>query len=368
MRIAIAINTSWNIYNFRAGLIRALLDQKHEVIAIAPRDEYSQKLIDMGCSFYPVEISGTGTNPFADFKLFLTLKRLYSDIRPDIIYQYTVKPNIYGSFAARTLGIPVINNVSGLGTVFLNKGIAPKIAKKLYKWSFRKVNLIFFQNGDDQRDFLNQVPLPEVRSEVIPGSGINLEHFRAKHTLSTPPCRFLMISRLILDKGILEYLDAARAIRKQYPQTEFQLLGQLDENHARGLKKELLDTYINDGSIQYLGTDDAVQTHIDLATCVVLPSYREGTPKTLLEAAAMSRPIITTDAPGCREVVLDGQNGYLCQVKSSTDLQHKIRKIIDMNPTDLQKMGTCGRLMVEKKFDEQIIIQKYISETHKILD
>ncbi|UXP33639.1 glycosyltransferase family 4 protein [Reichenbachiella agarivorans] len=368
MKIAITVNTSWNIYNFRSGLIRAIIAQGHQVIAIAPEDEFSQRLVDMGCTFRSIKMDNTGSNPITDLKLYLQLKKIYKREKPDIIYQYTVKPNIYGSLAARSLDIPVINNVSGLGTVFLNKGMAPFIAKKLYKWAFQQVALVFFQNNDDKRDFLNQIKLPKLNTQLIPGSGINLSTFQSQKELSNRPVRFLMIARLILDKGVMEYLEAARILKQSHPMVEFQLLGQLDEGHARGVKLDTLSSYIEEKSICYLGTNDQVRDIIEDATCVVLPSYREGTPKTLLEAAAMGRPIITTDVPGCREVVVDGENGLLCQVRSSQDLREKMHQIIKKDLFSLKVMGEKGRKLVEDKFDEKIIIEKYLSETSKIID
>lgn len=367
MRIAITVNTSWNIYNFRSGLIRVLLAQGHTIIAVAPKDEFSQRLIDMGCIYRDVTMNNTGSNPIKDLKLYTQLKTIYREEKPDIIYQYTVKPNIYGSMAAKSLSIPVINNVSGLGTVFLNKGITPRIAKLLYRQAFQKVELVFFQNQDDRKDFTDQIKLPRLKTKLLPGSGINLSEFKSEQELVTTPFSFLMIARLILDKGIIEYLDAARELKKTHPEVTFQLLGQLDEGHARGLSASTLQTYIDDGSVSYLGTSDQVKATIEPCSCVVLPSYREGTPKTLLEASAMSKPIVTTDVPGCREVIIDGQNGYLCMVKNTTDLQKKLEKMLILDHDTLVEMGKAGRKLVEKKFDESIIINHYLTETYKIL-
>ncbi|MCV9388618.1 glycosyltransferase family 4 protein [Reichenbachiella ulvae] len=368
MRVVICINTSWNIFNFRSGLIKGLLAKGYQVIAVAPQDEYSDSLVQMGCEFRPVQMHQTGSNPFRDFHLFLDLRRIYADVKPDIIYQYTVKPNIYGSLAARSLGIPVVNNVSGLGTVFLNRGLTSRIAKLLYKLAFQKADLVFFQNKDDKADFLTQIKLPHLRTDLLPGSGIDLQSFQSKSEISNKPFRFLMIARLILDKGVEEYLLAARNLKREYPEVVFQLLGQLDEKHARGVAKKYLQEFIDDDTIEYLGTSDSVKQLIDESTCVVLPSYREGTPKTLLEAAAMSRPIVTTDVPGCREVVEDGRNGYLCRVMDWRDLARKMQKMIELPPEELMKLGKNGRQYVASKFDEQLIINKYLEVTANILE
>lgn len=367
MRVVICINTSWNIYNFRSGLIRALLSEDHEVVAVAPPDEFTAKLEEMGCQFHPIEINHTGSNPLKDLKLYFQLKKAYRETKPDIIFQYTVKPNIYGSLAARSLNIPVINNVSGLGTVFLNNGLTSSIAKLLYRISFQRVNLVFFQNANDRSDFLEQISLPKLKTDLLPGSGINLNLFKTDRPLCTQPFSFLMIARLILDKGLVEYLDAARQLKKKHPNVIFLLLGQLDETHARGISKEKLDHYIEDGSIDYLGTNDDVKPIIEKCSCVVLPSYREGTPKTLLEAAALQRPIVTTDVPGCREVVMDKSNGLLCEVMNSVDLEKKMEAMILTETNELEEMGKKGRALIEERFDENIIIRKYMNAAINIL-
>ncbi|MGL1885289.1 MAG: glycosyltransferase family 4 protein [Reichenbachiella sp.] len=366
MRVAITINTSWNIFNFRSGLIHSLLAAGHEVFAIAPLDDYSGRLQQMGCQYIEIQMNNTGSNPIQDLILVFQLKKIYKEISPDIIYHYTIKPNIYGSIAAKQLGIPVINNVSGLGTVFLNKGISSTIAKQLYKWAFKNINLVFFQNEDDRRDFLSQVTLPNLNTDVLPGSGINLDKYKSSRV--TPKNKtFLMIARLIIDKGVIEYLEAAKKIKEDYPEVKFQLLGQLDELHARGIKLNEIQQSVDQGTIDYLGETENVIPHIDHATCIVLPSYREGTPKTLLEGAAMSKPLITTNVPGCREVVQHQHNGLLCKVKDSESLVNAMIKLIELKESHLIEWGENSRELVEQKFDETIIINQYMTHSQDIL-
>ncbi len=368
MRIIITINTSWNIYNFRAGLIQALLKEGHEVIAVAPPDEFSDKLRAMGCAYYPIKIENTGVNPLNDLKLYLGLKKLYKKIRPHIILQYTVKPNIYGSLAAQSLKIPTINNVSGLGTVFLSKSISSKIAKFLYQIAFRKVPLVFFQNSDDQKDFIRELSLKNLKSDLLPGSGINLEHYTpSQEGISSGSFVFLMIARAIIEKGINEYANAARIVKAKFPNATFELLGQIDESHKRGVSKSTIRQWQEDGLITHLGECEDVRSKIAASSCVVLPSYREGTPRTLLEAAAMGKPIITTDVPGCKEVVQDGYNGHLCAVKNSEDLADKMIKMISLDEKELEKMGHNGRKWVEDHFDEKIVIEKYLKHIDNII-
>lgn len=367
MKIAITINTSWNIYNFRLGLIRHLLSEGHQVLAIAPYDDYAALLQEEGCEYHAIKIDNTGSNPIKDLSLYLQLKRIYNKTKPDIIYHYTVKPNIYGSLAAQTLGIPVINNVSGLGTVFLADGITSKIAKLLYVYSFKHVDLAFFQNPEDRDEFRSQINLPQLASDLLPGSGINLSTYNSSTLPNAEAVVFLLVARLIIDKGVVEYLEAAKIVKSKRPNVIFRLLGKLDENHARGIKKSLLDKYTSREIIEYLGEVHDVRPIIDESTCVVLPSYREGTPRTLLEAAAMSRPVITTDVPGCKEVVVDKVSGLLCKVKDCEDLAEKMLLFCALSTSEMIAMGKSGRQLVKEKFDEKLVIDKYMRHTSKIL-
>ncbi|WP_422360688.1 glycosyltransferase family 4 protein [Reichenbachiella sp.] len=368
MRIAITINTSWNIYNFRLGLIRAFINQGHDVVAIAPYDEYSNKLEEVGCEYVPITMDNTGSNPFKDFALLRQLKKVYQHVMPDVILHYTVKPNIYGTLAAHSLNIPVINNVSGLGTVFLSKSVASFAAKKLYKRAFKNAQVVFFQNSDDREVFISEIDLPNLSSDLLPGSGINLSQFQPNPIPSQEHKTFLMISRVIIDKGVIEFIEAAKLVKKKYPHTSFQLLGKLDTNHVRGIPYETISDAADSAVLEYLGETDDVRPFIQNAHCVVLPSYREGTPRTLLEAAALGKPIVTTDVPGCREVVENGENGYLCEVKSSSDLSKKMITICEKSDNDLQIMGDKSRMLAESKFDEQIVISQYLKHLSNIMN
>lgn len=367
MKIAITINTSWNIYNFRMGLISALTGQGHKVIAIAPKDDYSDKLKEHGCEYVPIKIDNTGSNPFKDAALYRQLKKVYRELKPDVVLHYTVKPNIYGTLAASSLDIPVINNVSGLGTVFLSSSLASFAAKKLYKQAFNKAQIVFFQNSDDRNTFLSEIDLPQLKTDLLPGSGINLNKFTITPMPNQERMVFLMISRVIVEKGILEYIEAAKLVQAKYPNTRFQLLGKLDTDHIRGISEEIITDAVDSGYIEYLGEADDVRPYIQNAHCVVLPSYREGTPRTLLEAAAMGRPIVTTNVPGCREVVNDGDNGYLCAVRNPVDLSMKIIAICEQSDIKLKEMSTRSRKLAESKFDEQIVINQYLKHLSNIM-
>ncbi|HAA15808.1 MAG TPA: glycosyltransferase family 1 protein [Cytophagales bacterium] len=359
MRVAIVLNTSWNIYNFRMSLVKALQDQGVDVHAVAPLDSYSSKLEEAGCSFHKVRMDSRGANPIKDAALIAELFLIYKRIKPDIILHYTIKPNIYGTIAARMAGIPMINNVCGLGTVFLKQNLVSWFAIQMYKVAFRYPKKIFFQNNDDRNLFLEKKLVTSSVVEVIPGSGINLQHFMPKWGRKQPVFTFLMISRLIYDKGVLEYVEAARMLREEGYKVNFQVLGAKDPLHKRGIALEIIDGWIQNEDIEYLGTTDDVRPYIDQADCIVLPSYREGTPRTLLEAASSGKPIVATNVPGCRNVVVDGYNGFLCELRSATDLRDKLEKMMQLGEEERETMGRNSRALVEEKFDEQIVIKQY---------
>ncbi len=368
MRIAIVLNSSWNVYNFRLGLISALRDQGHQIVIIAPEDTYSWKLTDLGYEFRAVEMDSSGVNPVKDALLVWHLYQSYKALKPDLVLHYTVKPNTYGTLAATLLGIPSINNVCGLGTVFLKKGLSSEIAKVLYKLAFRFPKKVFFQNEDDYQLFITQKLVRRQIADAVPGSGINLDDFRPRYTHRLPDKEFtfLVISRIIYDKGIVEYIDAIRILRKRGVKACFQLLGDKANGHKRGISEALLSSWVSEGLIVYLGTTDDVQSAIHAADCVVLPSYREGLPRTLLEAASLGKPIVATNVPGCRHVVEDGSNGLLCEVRNAADLADKMEQILSLRPDALAAMGRNGRKRVEMLFDEKLVIRKYLEAVDEV--
>lgn len=363
MKIAITLNTSWNIYNFRLSIIKQLLKRGHSVVAIAPKDEYTQKLIDLGCEFEDVTMDSRGANPLKDLGLIYELHNIYKRVKPDVILHYTIKPNIYGTLAAAKLKIPCINNVSGLGTIFLNESWISNIAMSLYRFSFKFPKKVYFQNQEDYQLFQDKNLIEKNVCEVIPGSGIDLNYFETfdyKEKKDNSPFHFLMISRLIIDKGIREYVEAASFMQERGLNAKFYLLGGLDENHSRGISKEELDSWIDAGIIEYLGKTDDVRPYIEKADTIVLPSYREGTPRTLLEAAACNRPIIATNVPGCNNIVDHQLNGLLCKVKDSNDLSIKMKEMYYLGHERRLEMASAGRALVERKFDHEIVVNSYI--------
>jgi len=366
VKIAIVLNTSWNIYNFRLGLIQSLLKYGHEVTAVAPYDEYSSKLIDLGCKYEKVTMDSRGANPIKDFGLIIELFRIYRRIRPDIILHFTIKPNIYGTFAARLLGIPTINNVCGLGTVFLNGGIVSFIAKMMYKLAFKYPRKVLFQNDQDRNLFINENLIKEDISELVPGSGINLTKFIPADLPNNKEFTFLLISRLIHDKGIVEYIEAIKELNRRGLKAKYQILGAIDEEHRRGIRAEIINSWIKDGLIEYLGRVPDVRNYIKNADCIVLPSYREGTPRTLLEAASMARPIVTTNVAGCNNVVKDNYNGFLCNLMDIQDLANTMEKMLKLSFEKRKVFGLKGRALVEKAYNENVIIDKYKDLVSKV--
>lgn len=366
MRIAIVLNTSWNIYNFRLGLIKALQDREHEVIAVAPKDEYSLRLIEAGCRYEEVTMDSRGANPVKDIGLILELYTIYKRTRPDVILHFTIKPNIYGTIAARLLGIPCINNVCGLGTIFLKKNIVSLVAKLMYKIAFRFPKKIFFQNIEDRKLFFDKRLVSRGKTDLIPGSGLDLKKFLPEEYPENRKFTFLLISRLIYDKGILEYVEAIKRLKERGINARFQVLGPVDYNHRRGIPKDLVDNWINSQFFEYFGRKEDVREYIRFADCVVLPSYREGTPKSLLEAAGMARPVITTNVAGCKEVVSDGQNGLLCEPRNAEDLADKMFRMANLSREERKSMGQFGRKKIECEFREDLVIDKYLESIQNI--
>ena len=363
-KILISINTAWNLLNFRAGLINGLISSGFEVIALAPTDKYVPELELLGCRFVNLEMDNKGTHPVRELLLLWRYWRVLKTEKPDLCLFYTVKPNVYGSLASNFCSIPFINNVSGLGTVFIQGGLLRWFVSALYKLAFRNSNRVFFQNRDDLGLFLEDRLVKKELTDVLPGSGINLHRFTPFCYADSKPLassfRFLLIARMLKDKGVFEFVNAAQLLKKSEVKAEFCLLGFLDVQNPAAISTEQMKEWTDQGFVKYLGVSDDVRQHIASADCIVLPSYREGTPRTLLEAAAMGKPIITTNVVGCKEVVEHGVNGFLCEVKNAQDLALKMKEMLELSDDQRNLMGQNGRLRVESEFDEQIVIQNYL--------
>lgn len=361
--IGISANTSWYLYNFRRNTIIALLEAGYKVVAIAPKDDYSKKLESIGAIFYHIDIDQGGTNPIKDIGTFFAFINIFKSVKPDVVLNFTPKNNIYGTLAGHFVGSKSVNNIAGLGMVFINESLTSKIARLLYKVSQSKASKIFFQNEDDKNLFLENRLAPSYLVDRLPGSGVDLNRFQVSPANDDGVIRFLLIARMLYDKGIGHYVEAARALKSQHgDKTEFRLLGFLDVNNPSAVSSSDMQKWVDEGIVSYLGTSDCVEEEIAKVDCMVLPSfYREGVPKSLLEAAAMGKPIITTDNVGCRETVDDGINGFLCQPRSTESLVEKLELMINLSHQQRLNMGVASRSKVEREFDEKVVIRKYLN-------
>ena len=360
--VLISINASWNIINFRQGLVSALRDRGYRVVVVAPEDEYSAQVRALGVEHIPLKMNKKGLSPAQDLLLLARYYKLLRSVKPDVFLGYTPKPNIYGSIACHLLGVPVINNVAGLGTAFIKEGWLAKLLTFMYLVAFRRSRTIFFQNRDDQDLFLSGGVVRAHQARLLPGSGIDLSRFRS----GTAPqqagrsFRFLLVARLLWDKGIGEYVEAARRLRDEAPEVRCQLLGFADAENRTAITQRQVQTWVEEGVVDYLGHTADVRPFIAAADCVVLPSYREGLPRVLLEAAAMAKPLIATDVPGCRHLVQDGKNGFLCTVRDAQSLADTMLKMVRLPADERQRMGAFARSNVEEEFDERIVIDRYL--------
>lgn len=354
MKIAVLSSHTPSLFWFRMDMMKTFVSLGHEVVAIADeaeevwRDEFAQ----MGIKYRSAYISRTGTNPLCDIKTFFSLRKILKEEEPDKIFTYQAKTVIYGSLAAKTLGITEIYPlIAGIGSVFLSSGAKAKllyfILKTEYRAALKKCKTVFFQNPDDVEVFSKMKAIKKENAFLLNGSGVNLNIFAP---LSHPDgCHFLCISRLIKDKGVREYLEAAKVVKQQHPECRFLLVGPFDSNPS-ALTPEELELFTKNGTVEYFGEQTDVRPYLAQCNVFVLPSYREGTPKTVLEAMATSRAIITTNAPGCRETVTDGENGFLVPTKDVTSLAKKMEIFIN-DPSLAPQMGKKGRIIVEEKFD-----------------
>ena len=367
--IAISINASWNIINFRRGLIKAFQQAGYRVVALAPVDRYSEQFASLGVEFLPIEIDKQGISPGKDLLLLWRYYRSLRRLRPDIFLGYTAKPNVYGSIAAHLLGIPVINNVAGLGTAFIKQGLLTSVVKLLYAIAFRRSRTVFFQNRQDLDEFVAGGIVSPAEARLLPGSGIDLVGFSPSPKAISEPDRpiFLLIARLLWDKGVREFVEAARLVRAQLSGARFQLLGFLDVENRTAVGRKDVEQWAAEGVIEYLGEADDVRPFIAAADCIVLPSYREGLPRVLLEGAAMAKPLIATDVPGCRHVVEEGRNGFLCAPRDSASLAAAMIRMARLPVEARLALGGAGRRLIESEFDERIVFDRYLEAVSEAL-
>lgn len=361
-RVAVVSNTAWYLFNFRLNLMHALQAAGYSVVAVAPADIYADRIRAAGVDFEPVAISGGGVNPLKEIRSVFGLRALFNRQGIDVVLAYTPKGNLYSALACIASGIPFLPNVSGLGRAFIRRSPVTWVAQTLYRLTFRRADRVFFQNPDDMAAFIDAGLVRREQAERLPGSGVDLVRFQSSPLPENPADApaFLLVARMLWDKGVGEYVSAARAVRRIYPRATFQLLGFMASDNPSAIPWEQVNEWVLEGVVTYLGPTDDVRPYFADADCVVLPSYREGVPRVLLEAAAMARPVVTTDAPGCREALIDGQTGYLCKVANANDLSAKLLAFIALSPEERKSMGLRGRAFVERNFDEQAVLDRYL--------
>lgn len=360
IHVLMTVNAAWNIWNFRKSLVEALLADGHRVTVLAPPDETAAKLAALGCDVRPLAMSVKGLNPLEDLRLERRFAKALRDHAPDVVLSYTIKNNIFGAPAARAAGVPFVPNVTGLGTAFLSGRVLEQVSVQLYRRAFGPLPQVFFQNADDRDLFVNYRIVREEQTRLLPGSGIDLVQFAPvpMPDAADPPV-FLMIARLLRDKGVIEFVEAARIIKAHNPAARFQLLGALGSENRTAIDAAMVEGWVNEGIVEYLGTTDDVRPFIAAASCVVLPSYREGAPRTLIEAAAMARPVIATDVPGCRAVLERDVSGFLCEARSSASLAEALGRFLALTPDARAAMGRAGHDKMAREFDQALVIQAY---------
>lgn len=355
-------NSDIVIYNFRRELIEEMIKSGYEVYVSLPYSKRIEALKDMGCIFINTNINGRGTNIFEDIKLCLEYLKTLIKVRPDVVLTYTVKPNIYGGIACRLMRIPYICNITGLGSGYLKNGLVKKIIKILSRISYKKATKIFFQNTSDMNTLINDNILTK-NYDLLPGSGVNLERYNVlDYPDKESEVNFSFIARVMKDKGIDEYLEAAKSIKVNYPKVNFSIIGKIEEVKYRSILSE----YERRGIIKYEGFNDDIIPVIEKSSCIINPSYSEGMSNVLLEGAACGRPLIASDIPGCREIIDNDINGLLFNVKSVEDLIEKIDKFINLDYREKVLMGLAGRIKVQDSFNRDIVVDKYMNLINSI--
>jgi len=371
-RIVIVANTVWYLANFRLRLCRTLIEQGFDVLAVAPAGDDALRLMEADITFVPLAMDGGGTNPIKDFLLWWRLVRLLRTHAPVVCLSYTAKPNIYVGLACRWVGVPRIHNIAGLGTAFIEESWLTVVVKHLYQWALKGAECVFFQNPDDLALFQNAGLVTRKQSDLLPGSGVDVDAFTPAE--ASAECsgdaafRFLLSARLITQKGIKEYVGAARQLLAAGHSVECWLLGHLGVDNPSAISEAEVRGWEAEGVIAYLGSVEDVRPVLAQVDCVVLPSYyREGVPRVLLEAAAMGLPVITTDAVGCREAVDAGKTGLLCRPRDVEDLARCMYQMLSLPRSERIAMGQRGRAKMQREFDERIVIDRYHQTISTIL-
>lgn len=365
-------NQSMALYKFRLGIMLFLKNTGYDVIAIAPYDSFSEKIVHAGLRFIPIKLGTHTTNPISDASLFIHLLKLYKQLKPAFIFHYTVKLNIYGNLAARLVGnIPTISIVPGRGYSFQKKNWLYSLVKLFYRFSLGCTKEVWFLNDDDREFFVAEGMVEPARTTVLPGEGVDTSYYtpsKVKRVSKQQGLTFLLSGRLLWEKGIGEFVKAARIVLEKYPSTKFHLLGFLDPQDARVVPVEIIQEWVAEGTVSFMGVAEDVRPFFRKADCFVLPSYYgEGLPRTLLEAASMEIPLITTDHQGCKRAVIHGENGFLCKVRDTDDLAQKMLDFIRLTPEKRKKMGKQSRDFILEQFEEKLLVSFYFDKLNEVL-
>lgn len=359
-RIFIASNSSWNLFNFRLELIKSLLEDGHQIMCLSPSDDYDIKLTTLGVKHLNISLSRSSMNPFRDLFTLLNYMVLFLYHRPDYFLAFTVKPNIYGGLTSRLFRVKSIHNISGLGYSFIRNGWLSNFVSYLYRLALSSAHHVFFQNGDDKKLFIDAGICQARQASVLPGSGVDTTFFHpSKRAKKRKLFRFLMVSRLLVDKGVREYVAAAEALASASDAYAFFLVGSRDKGNPSSISKAELERWIASGIITYRDHTDDIRSVYASSDCIVLPSYREGAPRTLIEAGAMGLPAIATAVPGCRSVVQDQKTGLLVNMQDVADLKEKMQAIYDMEPDKFKHMQIAARKHIVDAFCVTKIIASY---------
>jgi glycosyltransferase involved in cell wall biosynthesis len=367
MKLIFSSNSSWSIYNFRYNLLNEISEKGFEIIIIAPPGLYLEKLANLGYNTIPISIDNSSTSVLSNLKLLWDYFVLYKKVNPDIVLHNAVKPDIYGALVCRLLKIQVINNISGIGAIFMSNRFSTALGRVLYRISQKKVHTVFLQNKTDYNLFIDNKLITLSQGKVIPGSGVDINRFRpVKIQRDDSTIKFCFVGRLIGDKGIYEYIDAAKKGKEEKLNAAFYVLGELYLQHPTAVQQETLNQWIEEGTIEFMGKSDEVEKILSQFDCIVLPSYREGLSRVLLESCSMAIPAITSNVPGCIDVIEHGKNGLICKVKDSEDLFIQIKTFIALSKEERNKMGAYGRKKIEMEFDEKIVIDYYLQAINQI--
>lgn len=369
--IALVSNNCWTKYRFRKGLIETLLKTGYKVYVIAAKDKYHKKIEEIGAVYIEAPLNSSPLNLVSSLRYFISILKIYRRYKFNLIIHYTIVPNIFGSTAAKLSGLSSISVITGLGHAFLSSRLLSYISSKLYLFALNKSKKVLFVNYDDRNYFVNNKIVSKDKTEVI-NVDVDVNYYvnykNDNHKKIKDSFIFLMVSRIIAEKGIHEFIDAASSLHHKYPNFKFYLLGGFYEENPSSIDKQIIDDAVSTGVITYLGEHDDVRPFISQSDCVVLPSYREAKGLALVEAGLMGKPLIATDVPGCRDIVSHGYNGFLCKSKNAFDLSQKMLTMAQLLPENLKQMSLNSEIKMLQEFNQNKTNSTYITLVQQIVE